>query len=272
MRDGPVTCCSGQNSTSVMANGYPSSLSAQNWRRGPHRITCGSPNTGDRIEADTRGGAHLPLHEALQLLRVPRLDEPLGVRATTTSWGDVTDAERSELRRIVLELETFPFVAKTFTPAGPGRGADASVTGGVAGAPVYWDIVGGNPETGRPVFSATRRAVRDAIKRLLQTGRRSVLSDLAADVARRRIAGDRSVRRPSLPPAAGDRADLAVRTTVRLRLPFALTSAEAVEVERLCGHVPDAAALLAVLRRALANESLGAGNHNHPQGADDAAA
>jgi hypothetical protein len=78
------------------------------------------------------------------------------------------------------------------------------VSGGAGGAPVYWDIVGGNPETASATFRYTRSDVARKLRAFVEDGKRSVVSDLAVDVARRRLEGDRSLSDPSLPPDAGD--------------------------------------------------------------------
>ena len=69
---------------------------------------------------------------------------------------------------------------------------------GAAGTPVYWDLVGGDPKTCCPYFKYTRHDVCVKLEAFVDGGPRSVVSDLAVDVARRRIAGDRSLSRPWL--------------------------------------------------------------------------
>ena len=113
-------------------------------------------------------------------------------------------SETRELRRIAAELEALPFQGKTYREAGPGRGGDLEVQGRTPGAAVYWDIVGGTPKSGRPVFRYSRGQVAEKLEAFLRDGRRSVVSDLAVDVAQRRLRGDPTVRRPDLPPEAGD--------------------------------------------------------------------
>jgi len=161
-----------------------------------------------QAELNARGGAHLTIHEALRLLGVPQLDddESRSTRAPKAAYVDTSPAEQRELRRIAAELESFPFISKTFNfEAGPRRGGDVNVTGGAAGAPVFWDIVGGDPKVGQPTFPYTRSSVLQKICAFLDAGhRRSVVSDLAVDVARRRLAGDRTLRAPVLPPEAED--------------------------------------------------------------------
>jgi hypothetical protein len=136
-------------------------------------------------------------------------------------WNELNDAERRELRRIAAEMGAFPFVAHTFIDPGPGLGGDLEVVGGAAGASVYWDIVGGDPKGGRGIFKYTRGAVSQKINAFITKGVRSVISNLAVDVARRRLAADRSLSGPMLPPSAGDIAG----TTIWLD-PVAVADAE----------------------------------------------
>ena len=140
----------------------------------------------------------------------PAVDRPdadearKSVRAPQVTREALGPPETRELRRIAAELEAFPFAGKTFREAGPGRGGDLEVQGRTPGAPVYWDIVGGTPERGRPVFRYSRGQVAEKLQAFLQDGTRSVVSDLAVDVAKRRLRGDPTVRTPALPPEAGD--------------------------------------------------------------------
>ena len=142
--------------------------------------------------------------------KIPPVDRPdagaarQGVRAPQVTREALEPSETRELRRIAAELEALPFAGKTYREAGPGRGGDLEVQGRTPGAPVYWDIVGGTPERGRPVFRYSRGQVAEKLQAFLQDGTRSVVSDLAVDVAKRRLHGDPTVRTPALPPEAGD--------------------------------------------------------------------
>ena len=140
----------------------------------------------------------------------PAVDRPdagvarKSVRTPEVPLEALEQSETRELRRIAAELEAFPFQGKTYREAGPGRGGDLEVQGRTPGAAVYWDIVGGTPKSGRPVFRYSRGQVAEKLEAFLRDGRRSVVSDLAVDVAQRRLRGDPTVRRPDLPPEAGD--------------------------------------------------------------------
>jgi hypothetical protein len=114
-------------------------------------------------------------------------------------WKDLFTDEQRELRRIAAEMDTYPFVTHTFTddPRRP-------VIGGAAGAPVYWDIVGGDPKVGRPHHKYSRGDVAKKLHAFITHGKASRLSNLVVDVARRRLASDRSLSKPSLPESAGD--------------------------------------------------------------------
>lgn len=127
-----------------------------------------------------------------------------GANRHHVGWTDLTDDVRREVRRIGVEMDVFQFVGHTFFDTGRGRGGDCGVVGGAAGAKVYWDIVGGDPKGGRPTCRYTRGQVTAKIGAFITKGVRSKVSDLVVDVARRRLAGDRSVSGPELPPSAGD--------------------------------------------------------------------
>jgi hypothetical protein len=209
----------------------------------------------DIVEAErnTRHGAHLSLHEALRLVGNGRLDEPKSARAEPVPLTDLTPDDRRELRRIEAELSAFPFIPKTWNEAGSGQGGDAAIVGGAAGALVYWDIVGGNPDVGRPSFRYSRAEVLQKLRAFLDNGRRSVISDLAVDVARRRIHGDRSLHAPALPPEAGD----VVET-----MTFYPTALEREEFECLAGQLrlvfaePDDWQLVLSLMRWVAEQAM----------------
>ena len=155
------------------------------------------------------------------------------VRTPQVTREALEQSETRELRRIAAELEAFPFAGKTYREAGPRRGGDLEVQGRTPGAAVYWDIVGGTPESGRRVFRYSRGQVAEKLQAFLRDGTRSVVSDLAVDVARRRLRGDTTVRTPDLPPEAGDplpgvggqaRATRdPTQPTTRRRLPLVLT-------------------------------------------------
>jgi hypothetical protein len=135
---------------------------------------------------------------------VPTRKEPRSVRAEPVEVEQLTDDELRELRRIHAEMDNFPYVAKTFNQGGARQGGNVEVVGGSGGARVFYDIVGGDPEGRRPAFGGSRSEVTRKIADFVQNGKRSVVSDLAVDVARRRLAGDRTLSAASLPPSAGE--------------------------------------------------------------------
>lgn len=109
----------------------------------------------------------------------------------------LSEAEARELRRIAAELDNLPFVKHSFNYDIAGRGGSPEVVGGAAGAPVYQDII--RPLGYRPTRSQVLNSIRDFLD-----GRFNRVGQEALDVARLRLAGDRSVSIPSLPPEAGD--------------------------------------------------------------------
>lgn len=135
---------------------------------------------------------------------LPAKPEPRSVRAAEAAWPTLTKPVQREVRRILAEMEHQGHSGKTFDET-TRRGGDLEVKGRVAGAPVYWDIVGGNPDGGRPTFSLTRGDVIQKLRAYVETGKRTVASDLAVDVAQRRLAGERGLQKASLPVDAGDK-------------------------------------------------------------------
>jgi hypothetical protein len=103
--------------------------------------------------------------------------------------------EQRELRRILVEMETFPFVRRTFNWDIVGRGGSPEVVGGAGGAPVFDDIVSGR--------GATRAQVIQAIVRVLRGRKPTALGARALDVAQRRLTGDCTLAPAWLQPDAG---------------------------------------------------------------------
>lgn len=178
----------------------------------------------------------------------PAAKEPRGTRAPAVEWQDLTTQHQREVRRILLELQELGFSGKTFNET-TRRGGDLDVKGRVAGAPVYWDIVGGDAKAG-PTFRYDRGAVIDKLKAFAENGKRSVVSDLAVDVAERRLAGDRSLAEPLLPPEAGDEPG-AVRVTRRST--FEDKEKTAVQRRAVAAVENDAADLAATYRERFGN-------------------
>jgi hypothetical protein len=193
---------------------------------------------------------NLSLRAALRIINESATDRSRPNRAPKVGWGDVPAPERRELRRIAAELENCPFVKHTIIEAGPGRGGDVDVVPGSAGAPVYWDIVGGDPEISQPAFKYTRTQVLDKVRTFVNTGKRSVVSDLAVDVAKRRVAGDRTLRPAVLSPTAGD-----VPTCMPLTVTMTMTEQQRTDLTCLLQQF-DADRLLAVLEDAMYPQAL----------------
>jgi hypothetical protein len=202
---------------------------------------------GSMIEAtlNAQHVAHCSLRQALRIVGESESEDPGPTRPAKVSWTDVSQPERRELRRIAEELATFPFVKRTLLDAGPGRGGDLDVVAGAAGAGVYWDICGGDPEVGRPTFKYTRTQVSDKLQAFIDTGKRSVVSDLTVDVARRRLKGDSTLQPASLPPSAGD-----VPTRQTITIDLRMTDDQHVELAGLVAHFYDVEDLLDALRYA----------------------
>lgn len=118
-------------------------------------------------------------------------------------WKQLTCELQSEIRRIAEEMAEFPFTRHTFVEQ-RGCGSTQEVIPGCAGAPVYWDIVAGDPTSGQPHFRYSRGEVCARLRAFVDGGPRSRVSDLAVVVAQRRLAGDRSISRALLPQFIGD--------------------------------------------------------------------
>lgn len=130
---------------------------------------------------------------------VPGKPGQVNVPAEKVDIAAVPFEQRRELRRILAELEEVPFAKHTFIEQ-RGKGGTPEIIPGHAGAPVYNDIVT-TDRAGRP--QGTRTQVITAIRGFLE-GKRTALSDRAVDVARRRLAGDRTLSKPFMPLEAGD--------------------------------------------------------------------
>lgn len=158
------------------------------------------------LEANTQRVAHLPFRQALALLA----EEPAKRERVSSAppvpevfWKQLTREQQSEVRRIAEEMAEFPFTRHTFIEQ-RGCGSTQEVLPGCPGAPVYWDILGGDPKSGEPNFKYSRGEVCARLYAFIDGGPRSRVSDLAVVVAQRRLAGDRRLSRPLLPPFIGD--------------------------------------------------------------------
>lgn len=130
--------------------------------------------------------------ERAKVLRTIYSGDPNAVDAPKVQ---LSDAEANELRRMAAELEAVPFTKRTFLEQNR-HGGTPEVIGGSAGAPVFQDII-------RPLgYQPTRAQVANSIQDFL-AGQHNALGQEALAVARLRLAGDRSVAPPILPPEAG---------------------------------------------------------------------
>lgn len=112
---------------------------------------------------------------------------------------NLTPEEARELRRIKAELETFPKIDRTFTedPRGRGNAGKYNIVGATGGAEVYHDIIGGLD------YEPGRNDVWQGVSDLLE-GKHNAHGQRALELARRRLAGDKTLSRPLLPIEAGD--------------------------------------------------------------------
>jgi len=109
-----------------------------------------------------------------------------------------------EVRRIAAELDTFVYVARSWTYTtkldGNGAGGHADIVAGCGGAKVFHDII----EMGG---FGSRSDVRHTADRLILgrplTRRQQATAEAIREVARRRIERPCTVSKPELPPDAG---------------------------------------------------------------------
>jgi hypothetical protein len=148
------------------------------------------------------------------LKEVPRTKTPKAMQMEQEQWaqravrsldGDVPNpAELQELRRIQAEMESMPYVKRTWVDRtgdvgkrGNAAGGDFDITPSAPGASVYHDIgqFGGG--------GLTRGEVMRSIRSALDTGHFTQGAKAALEVARKRIGGSMDVGKPELPPEAG---------------------------------------------------------------------
>lgn len=140
--------------------------------------------------------------------RVRAVSAPVAANLNAADVPGADDVPRADLekavRRIREEMDSFPFIARTWNYLdgerglrGNAAGGHADVVAGAAGAPVFHDIVAAG---GR----GTRREVLNSIDRWLTGGTPTVTTRAIESVARGRLEGDRSLSPPWLPPEAGD--------------------------------------------------------------------
>src|SRR5258705_2113805 len=140
-------------------------------------IALGWPSIEEQMRISA---SHFSIRDALALLQ--RKGERRERPVPRVHWNASSADEHRELRRITDEMNTFRYVSRTFTECPDSSGFD--IFAGCGGAPVYFDIVGGDPQSGRPVFRYTRGEVCAKLNAFIDGGPRSVVSDLAVDVAK----------------------------------------------------------------------------------------
>lgn len=164
------------------------------------------------LEADPANAAEVPksglapkVVAAAEDAKIAKMSETLGY---VPKLG-----EMAELRRIKAEMDSLPFVKRTWNDLsgevgkrGNAAGGDAQIVPGAAGAVVYTDIMQRTDRNGDLLVPSemTRREVRDALDKALTTGRFTNAAKAALEVARGRMRGDTGLSKPSLPPSAGD--------------------------------------------------------------------
>lgn len=152
-----------------------------------------------KLEADPNNARRVPV------TRSPRQERELSAKMAASLGSHApTPAELQEMRRMLAEMDNLPFVQRTWNEApmkdGNAAGGDYDIVAGAAGAPVYDDILQHAPGTSAMSRGEVAASIRDA----LENGRFTNGARGALEVARKRIAGDTSISRPSLPPEAGN--------------------------------------------------------------------
>ncbi len=125
--------------------------------------------------------------------------------AVIRKFSELAPEEGRELRRILAEMREFRFErgvgAEDFeTMQGERIDRRQGWRGGLlqhtAGAPVFHDIMGGTKGTRASVIGALERFIE-------QGGRPTAITQRTIDVAKRRLAGEWGLSKPTLPPDAG---------------------------------------------------------------------
>lgn len=167
--------------------------------------------TGDTTEAFRTGqqaGLDLTAEPEKVRFRIEDIDDTplptkrsLNVPSKRVTYDETTDDERRELRRMLAEMETFEHTPRQMNEVTRGKGQAYEFVEGSAGAPVFNDIAN-KDRNGKAIGS--REQVTEELKTFLRDGKRTAMTDRAMDVARRRLAGDPSLSKPSLPAEYGD--------------------------------------------------------------------
>ena len=141
---------------------------------------------------------------------LPDVDEVFERHSLEANRARLTPEVHRELARILDEMESFPFVSKSWNwieeggpKTGNAAGGSADITGGAAGAPVYDDVLAWSPvnlqrgkQAGKPAKQArgTRAAVLTAIRGVMATTDvANNLQEGVLRVAEQRAAGDFSL-------------------------------------------------------------------------------
>jgi hypothetical protein len=155
------------------------------------------------IEADPAHAADVPRQSSMTALDRQQMEG-----RQEHSLGYVPTAKELEaLRGIHAEMDSLPFVKRTWNDRsadvgkrGNAAGGDAEIVGGAAGASVYDDILAHMTEA---KYVPTRNDVTRQINGALETGHFTSAAKAAFEVAQKRLVGDSSISRPELPPDAG---------------------------------------------------------------------
>lgn len=180
--------------------------------------------------------------EPRRIPSAPALDETFERRPLADTTARLTPEVRRELERVKDELETFPFIERTWNwlegpKTGNAAGGAADIVAGSAGAQVYHDVRAFSPVNrfrGKPAreVRGTRGDVLDAIRTLLETGDvHNNLAEGALRVAEHRDAGRwGDLSAPELPPAWGTVAPVAFTDALSEAIDLALAT-DAIEPE-----------------------------------------
>lgn len=128
-------------------------------------------------------------------------------------------AHEQELRRIAAELESLPYIGRTWNwgltkKDGNAAGGDADIMAGCGGASVYHDVMSeGGHGTRSTVLEVANRVISGAV---LRTKNQRETAEALRTVATLRLACSRLVSKPELPPDAGRWYRLASETSARL--------------------------------------------------------
>jgi hypothetical protein len=142
-----------------------------------------------RIQRDAQGMIVRSPSGKPKRVAVPGSGEPGPIQV---GLDELSEPELLDVGRMLVAMESGEFTPHSFIEPAAGQGGSPEVIGGAAGHPIYWNILKGDAESGHALYGHyTRPQVEAALRDFLHHGRRSVISDLAVELARNPETGGR---------------------------------------------------------------------------------